>query len=249
MQGSYRRAACAVLALALPCAALVVMPRTGMTAAASASTARMVMILTLHFKDGFEGKRFVGWTMVRTGAGGHALIQDRVAKSGRYAAQLSAMATKGSYAYARKQLPPGQQDVIVGGDFRIAAEGAQRSNVPLFRLFNAAGARMISVYRQNHLHNQVWVQYNNAYHATRGRFPLNAWAHLEVRVAPAGSGKSTLEIRLNNGVIYNAATARLGGTEVRAVQIGDEARRQGFAVVADNIEIRAFRPIATKARR
>jgi len=139
--------------------------------------------------------------------------------------------------------------VIASGDFRLTTEGAQQSNVPLFRLFNATGARMISVYRQNHFHDQVWVQYNGVYHPTRGTFPLNKWAHLEVHVAPAGSGESTIEVRLNKVLIYNTPMIRTGNTDVHIVQIGDEARRQGFTIFADNIDIRAFRCVTRKTHR
>ncbi len=246
MQGSYRRVACAGLALALPCVSLAVVARMDTSAAAATPIVRTVMVPTVRFGDNFEHKRFSGWTTVRTGVGGRAFIQRRVVKGGKYAAQLSATATKGSYAYARKQLSPGQQNVIASGDFRLTNEGAQQSNVPLFRLFNAAGARMISVYRQNHFHDQVWIQYNGVYHPTRGKFPLNIWAHLEVHVAPAGSGESTIEVRLNKVPIYNIPMVRVGNTDVRVVQIGDEARRQGFTIFADNIDIHAFRRVTLK---
>jgi hypothetical protein len=247
MQGLYRRVAYAGVALALPCMSLAIISRVSTTAAASASPARTITVSTVRFGDGFEGNHFAAWT-VHTGVGGRAFIENRVVKSGRYAAQFSAVATKGSYAYARKQLSPGQQSVIVSGDFRVLDEGARKSNVPLFRLFNAAGARMISVYRQNHFHNQVWIQYNNAYRPTRGKLPLNTWAHLEVRVTPAGSSESAIEIRLNKALIYSASMVRRGNADVRAVQIGDEARRQRFTLVADNIDIRAFKRMAVKVR-
>jgi len=70
MQGSYRRVACAGLAIALPCMSLAVVAKMGTSAAAATPTVRTVMVPTMRFGDDFEHKRFSGWPTVRTGVGG-----------------------------------------------------------------------------------------------------------------------------------------------------------------------------------
>ena len=62
---------------------------------------------------------------------------------------ISGKTTAGSYAYARKNLATSQLDVKASGDFRVVSEGASGANVPMIRLFNETGTRILSLYRQN----------------------------------------------------------------------------------------------------
>src|SRR5207253_2754652 len=100
------------------------------------------------FSDGFESGDFSAWTRVETSSDGAATVQSGLVKSGVYAARLSETATSGSYAFARGSFSAPQADLTVTGDFRILVEGASGGNVPLFRLYDAVGARLVSLYRQ-----------------------------------------------------------------------------------------------------
>jgi hypothetical protein len=51
----------------------------------------------------------------------------------------------------------------------------------------------------------------------------------------AGTGTSTVEVRLNGSLVYQSTTLSLGSAGVRSIQIGNETSRQTFTIVADNI--------------
>jgi hypothetical protein len=186
------------------------------------------------FSDGFESGNFSAWTTVLTGGDGSASVQSAIVKTGGFAAQLSETANTGSFAYARKALGSPQTDLRVTGDFRILTEGASGGNVPFFRLFDSAGTRMISLYRQNLSGDKVQVGYGGGNFVTTGRLPLNTWGNLELHVIVAGA-TSTVEVRLDGALVYQSTSANLGTAGVATIQIGNDTARQTFTLVADNI--------------
>ncbi|MDQ5841425.1 MAG: Ig-like domain-containing protein, partial [Chloroflexota bacterium] len=95
------------------------------------------------FSDGFESGGFSAWSTVRTGADGTATVQTPAAKTGTYGAQLSATASTGSYAYARKTVAT-QTELTVSGDFKVTQEGVSGGDVVFFRLLDPTGARVAS---------------------------------------------------------------------------------------------------------
>lgn len=103
----------------------------------------------LLFDDGFELGNLAARTSVRTGADGTAGVQGTTVKTGSQAARLSASANSGSYAYAHKELPSSETDLSVSANVRDEQEGASGGHVPLLRLYDAAGTRQVSLYRQN----------------------------------------------------------------------------------------------------
>jgi hypothetical protein len=86
---------------------------------------------------------------VLTGGDGAATVQSSRVLAGAFAAQLSATASSGSFAYARTMPPADIANLKAGEDLLIAQEGAAGSHIPLLRLFDGTGTRRINVFRQN----------------------------------------------------------------------------------------------------
>jgi len=142
------------------------------------------------FSDDFESGNLSAWSTVQAGGNGAAVVQSAVVKTGTYAARLSATSSAGSFAYARESLASAQTDVVAAGDFQVQAEGASGGNVPIFRLFDAAGTKLVSLYRQNGA-GGIWVWYDNTYNATSATLALNTWAQLQVHVVATGAATGT----------------------------------------------------------
>ena len=171
---------------------------------------------------------------MRTGADGMATVQTNLVKTGTFAAQLSATSATGSYAYLRQTLSAAQTELNLSGDFQITTEGASGANVPLFRLFDPSGTRLISLYRQNLNSDKIWIQVGGTNLGTTGKLPLNTWGQFQVHIITAGAA-STVEVRLNGTLIYQTTSASLGSAGVLNVQIGNDTTKQTFTLAADNI--------------
>jgi hypothetical protein len=189
------------------------------------------------FSDGFESGDYSAWTTVLTGADGSATVQGAVVKTGTKAARLSATTTTGSFAYAKKSLPSAQTDVSATGDFQVQAEGAAGGNVPIFRMFDANAAKVVSLYRQNGGAGVIWVWYDNTYNVTSASLPLNTWAQLQVHVVMTGSATGTVDVSVNGTTAYHSSTATVSAGGVGAVQIGNNSGAQAFTIIADNISV------------
>jgi hypothetical protein len=188
------------------------------------------------FSDGFESGDFSagGWTRT-VGADGAAAVQSTTVKTGSFAAQLSETANTGSLSYVRKNLNADYVDLTVSGDIQVQQEGVSGGNVPIFRAFDSANTRLMSLYRQNLSGNSIWVGVGSNHFSTTGQLALNTWGHFELHLITAGTGTSTIEVRLNGTLVYQSNTLSLGTTGVRSIQIGNETSRQTFTIVADNI--------------
>jgi hypothetical protein len=194
-----------------------------------------VLAGTTLFSDGFENGTFSAWTIVRVGGDGTATVQGTTVKSGSFAAQVSETSNTGSFAYVRKTLPSARTDLTVGGDFRVVAEGASGGNVPMIRVFDSAGNRLVSLYRLNGSANRIGLSYGGAFFTTSGTLALNTWGRVSLRVVAGGTGASTIEVRLNGTLVYSTTTASFTAG-VRTLQIGNETARQAGTIVADDIE-------------
>jgi hypothetical protein len=190
------------------------------------------------FTDGFEDGSFSAWSLVNTGGDGSATVQSSVVKTGTFAALLSETANTGSFAYVRKPFTSTQTDLRVTGNFRVLTEGASGGNVPFFRLFDSSGTRLVSLYRQNLSGDKVQVNYNGTTFITTGRLPLNTWGQLELHVITAGTGASTVEVRLDGTLVHQSNTASLGTSGILTMQIGNETAKQTFTLAADDITAR-----------
>src|SRR4051794_14965471 len=170
------------------------------------------------FLDGFESGDFGLWSAVRTGVDGTAVVQSAVTAAGSFAAELTSTATTGSYAFARRDFAPAPTSLTVGGSYRIDSEGLAGGNVPLLRLYDPAGARLVSLYRPNGA-TTLWVGHSGANTRTTGHLTTGAWARIEVDVVTAGAGASTLVVRVDGTEVYRTTTASLGTAGVGRLQI------------------------------
>ncbi len=178
------------------------------------------------FSDGFESGNLSRWT-VATAGGATAKAQGTTVRTGAWAATFTTSATTGSRAYARTRLAAAAPDLTATAAVRVEGDGASGSNVPLLRLLDDAGARVVNVYRLNGS-GQVWVQYGGAYVKTSAVLPLGAWADLSVRAAGA-----TLQVSLNGASVLSTTTTSLAAT--RTLQVGNDASAQAGVLTVDDV--------------
>lgn len=187
------------------------------------------------FADGFESGNLLAFTTVATAAEGAATVGSDPVRSGAFAAKLSSTSAPNSYAYARRSLAELPQRLTVGLDVRVQAEGASGGNVPLLRLFDPSGARLVTVYRQNLASDRVYVSHSGTYALIGFPLPLQTWARIELSVVTAGTGASTVVVRAGGQEVHRTTTASLGNAGVGALQIGNDTKRQPFTLVADDV--------------
>ena len=184
------------------------------------------------FSDGFESGSMSAWSHVASAAGGGTAVQSQLVRGGAQAARLWATSTAGSHAFARRSLASPQFELTVAADLRVVS-GGWTGNVPLLRLFDAGGNRLVSLYRQNQDGDRVYVQHSGRYHGTSGTLALHSWRRFEVTVRVAGD-QSRVVARVDGTVIHDSA-AWLGGAGVHALQIGNDTAAQPFDLAADNV--------------
>jgi len=186
----------------------------------------------VSFSDGFESGDLNRWTQVRVaGSGAVANAQSSVVKSGSYSAYITAPTTN-NYAYARATLAASQTDLTVSGDFDITVEGASGQEVPIVKLYDASGSRLVYVYRRN-ISGTIYVVYNGTTYYTATKMALGTWTNFVVHTITAGAS-STVEVTMNGTSIYRTTTASLGTSGIRTIQIGND-KQLPFALYADNI--------------
>ena len=166
---------------------------------------------------------------------------DGVARAGKpavgaCAAQLGS-SNAGSHAYIRYGLPTSARSMVVGADLNVWQEGPAGSNVPLLRLFDSSGNRMLSVYRQNKDRDRVYVHTTDSYYSTTGKLALGAGQRLTVSVTVNGGDTSTVTVQLGSKTIYRTTVANLGDRWVRTVQFGNDVQSQAFALTVDNVTV------------
>jgi hypothetical protein len=188
------------------------------------------------FSDGFESGDLTTWSTVHTGADGVALVQTQTVHTGAYSAMLSASSTAGSRAYIRVILPAPEWDLKIEGDILVAVEGANSANVPIFRLFDTSGVRVVSLYRQNLSGNRIRIHHSGVHFNTSGTLPLNTWARFELRVITDTNGNGIITVHLDDDLIYYGS-ASLSSSGLLSLQLGNETARQTFQIYADNVSI------------
>jgi hypothetical protein len=164
-------------------------------------------------------------------------VQDASAGAGTFAARLSATTATGSFAYARETLSAPATTLTAAGTFRIDGEGAVGGNVPLLRLYDPTGVRVLTMYRPNGS-TKIYVGHSGTNDETRGRLPAATFSRFEADLVTAGAGASTLVVRQDGTEVYRTTTASLGTAGIATLQIGNDTRRQPFVLVADDVEVR-----------
>ena len=191
------------------------------------------------FYDGFESGTLSAWTNVLKGTGttDFAGVETGGANAGTWAARLTAGTATGSFAYIRKSLSSAATTMTVTADVKVLAEGASGANVPIIRLFDPAGARVVSLYRQNQSGSVVWISVGSTRYVLTGTLPLGVWKHFELRVVAGGSGASTVTVRSDGVTVFSTTTATLATTGIKTVQFGNETKAQAFSLLADEVRI------------
>jgi hypothetical protein len=160
-------------------------------------------------------------------------VQTAIVAAGTYSARLASSGTS-SYAYLRQALAVPQAEISVRLSVNVLAEGASGSNVPLLRLFDANGTRLVSLYRQNLAGNKVYVQHSGTWNLTSALAPLGTWSQVELRVVAGGTGASTVEVRFGGSLVYQTSTASIANP-VASFQVGNDTSGQAFDLVADDV--------------
>jgi hypothetical protein len=190
------------------------------------------------FEDGFESRDFSRWSTVVAANGGTAVVQSDTVLGGTRSARLAATAQTGSRAYLRANLAGSPTDLRVRARFLLEAHGAKSANVPILRLFDPQGTRLVNLYRLNQGTNKVVVAHSGGSHTTSAQFPVGARGTFELRATTAGAG-STLSAWLDGAQIYRASTADLGSAGIAAFQVGNDTGGQAFRMVVDTVLARA----------
>ena len=190
----------------------------------------------LLLSDGFEAGVFRSPWIVTTGADGTAVVQAATVHAGSYAAQFAETATTGSFANARASLTTARTALTITGFFDVVQEGAAGANVPLLRLLDPTGARVLSLYRQNQSGDAVRINDLAGGAATSGKLPLGAWGGFTLSLTVAGTS-STIDLKLNGVTIYHTTAASLGTAGILTVQVGNDTSRQVGTVAVDDVTV------------
>src|SRR2546428_117358 len=196
----------------------------------------------LPFADGFESGDFSHWTSMTVTGDGSAAVQQQTVSGGLYAARLSTTSSSTSRAYLRKAIA--DADVHADGMFNVQAEGASGGNVPIFRFFDSAGTRLISLYRQNGT-GGLWVSHSGVRYSTGQVIALNTWNRLEVRSVVVSDGASTVQVWLNGYKVYETFGASLGTQLVASVQLGNETGGHAGTLITNPMPIASPAPTST----
>jgi len=164
-------------------------------------------------------------------------VQSSTVKTGSFAARLSGTNSTQSKAYVRKNLSAAEKNVTVSGYFMITQEGASNSNVPIFRLYDSTGKRLLTLYRQNLSSDKIYVTDGATRWLASRTMPLNMWAKFDLHVIVVGNGSSTIEVYMDGVLVARTTTANIGTAGVFTIQIGNDTTKQIFTLYADDIVI------------
>jgi hypothetical protein len=123
------------------------------------------------------------------------------------------------------------------GDFDVTQEGASSGNVPLLRLLDASGARVLILYRQNATAGQLWVSQKSTRVKTTALLPLGQWRNVELRVKIAGAA-SIVQVKVNGLQVYTTSAASLGTSGITRMQLGNDTAAQQGTIAVDNVSVR-----------
>ncbi len=191
----------------------------------------------LLFADDFERDGLKAWTTVEVGPGSSASVDSSSGRHGQSAAHLAAGNDPAAHAIARKTLDSPQQALSIEMDVKINSEGPTEGNVPLVRLFDADGKRLLSIYRQNEADGRLWVSQPAGRAPTQARLNLDTWGHLAVEVrVPATGGQRKISIRLDGQLVAEVPDTN-GGKAIASIQIGNDSDQQPFDIFVDDVRV------------
>jgi phage gp37-like protein len=124
-------------------------------------------------------------------------------------------------------------------------EGQGGQEVPIFKLYDASGNRLVYVYRRNGPAT-IYVVYNGTTNYTGTKFAPGTWGDFVVHTVTAGAG-STVEVTMSDTSIWRTTTASLGMSGIRTIQIGND-KQLPFALYTDNIQAHIWTVTTTRSR-
>jgi hypothetical protein len=189
------------------------------------------------FEDTFESGTLDRWPKLLLGPGSVAAVDTAAGRYGQAAAHLSASSQKGAFAAARVSLKSPQATFAVGLEVKIHLEGPTGGNVPLLRLFDASGKRLVTVYRQNLADGRLWVGVAGDHVASQGKLALDTWGHLAVEVHPNGrDAGSIVSVRLDGRLVAQVPAAGMV-KPTSIIQIGNDSKNQPFDLYVDDVRV------------
>jgi hypothetical protein len=190
----------------------------------------------LLFEDNFESGTLGRWASVKTGPDSSAIVDTTAGRYGQAAAHLSAGLVDGAFAAARVVLPSPQAALTVDLDVKVHLEGPTGANVPLLRLFDSKGNRLVTIYRQNLADTRLWVGLGSEHLPTQARLDLDTWGHLAVAVSPTGRGTgSIVSVRLDGRLVGEVPADLKQPTSI--IQIGNDSTNQPFDLFVDDVRV------------
>jgi hypothetical protein len=220
--------------LALP-GAVVAKPAPAAPAASPGSQRIEGAGLENVITDGFEAGHPTGGGTFATGPHSVGRVEAGGARSDRYAAHLAAAGLPEAFAVLRYPLAGAEGDIAISMDVKVVAEGDPGGNVPLMRLLQRDGARVVSVYRQNGGSRRIWIRVGDNRTPTQARIEIGTWARVEVLVHSETSADA-LEVRVD-GRLVGAATLPRTAAGADTLQFGNESTDQPFDMVIDNVRV------------
>ena len=191
----------------------------------------------LLFQDNFESGTLSRWEKVQTGPGSTAIVDTTAGRYGQAAAHLSAGWEEGAFATVRVALRSPQTSFDVGFDVKVHDEGPSGGNVPLLRLFDAAGKRLVTIYRQNLTDGRLWVGVDSDHAPTQARLDLDTWGNIAVEVRPNGrDAGSMVSVRLDGRLVAEVPAAGMV-KPTSIIQIGNDSKNQPFDLFVDDVRV------------
>lgn len=194
---------------------------------------------TLVLADNFEAYNLNKWTGTGIAGDGTATIETSAAKTGTCGALLHVSGNTGSRAYLNKALPAGTGEVWADGWFNVKSEGAQGSNVPYWRLFDANANRLVDVYRAN-IAGSLYLRLPNgsggyAYTSLGRTVALNTWHQIRLHVVAA---TGTVEVWYDGTQVGGTLTGKPIGSSYASIQIDAEHFTQMGDLAVDDVVIK-----------
>ena len=190
---------------------------------------------TILFEDTFESGRLDRWSTVKTGPDSTAIVETAGGRNGQEGAHLAAGTEDGAFADARIVLPSAQPTLAVDLDVKVHLEGPAGGNVPLLRLFDGAGKRVVTIYRQNLADDRLWIGLDSDRVPTQARLGLDTWAHLSVEVRRVASGVTVISVRLDGRLVAEVPVPSWRPTSI--VQIGNDSANAPFDLFVDDVRV------------
>jgi hypothetical protein len=184
--------------------------------------------------DGFELGHPAAGAAFATGQHSVGEVEPGIARSDRYAAHLAAGGLPDAFSVLRYRLDAPRSELSVSLDYKVLAEGDPDGNVPVLRLLDSGGDRLITVYRQNGRDGRVWIRVGDNRIASQARIDLATWTVVQVIIRSETTGR-VAEVRVEGRLVGEATLPATAGAQV--LELGNSSTNQPFDLVIDNVRV------------